>query len=230
MPSRIIKESICTSEDINKISSNAEVLFYRLIVKADDFGCYYGNIKIIKSTCYPLKSDEIKDKQIISWLNELVNVGLAFIYADDDGKQYLKLTKWEKHQQKRANKPKFPLPKSSDINCNQVIANVTVFENENENENDILSCDFFKSVVEYLNEKAGTKYKHSTDKTKTLIHARQSDGFTFDDFKTVIDKKVAEWSGTDMAKYIRPETLFGTKFEGYLNQKAKDASDFSDYV
>lgn len=144
MPNRIIKESICTSEDINSLSPEAETLFYRLIVKADDFGCYHGNIKIVKSTCYPLKADAIKDKQIADWLNELIKAGLIFIYTADDGKRYIKLAKWEKHQQKRATKPKFPLPKSSDINCNQVNANVpvieisnreSIYENENANAN-----------------------------------------------------------------------------------------------
>lgn len=74
-------------------------------------------------------------------------------------------------------------------------------------------------IVDYLNEVAGTKYRPTSDKTKALITARLNEGFTLDDFKTVIKKKVDEWSGTDMAKYIRPETLFGTKFEAYLNQK-----------
>ena len=124
MPNRIIKETICTSEDIAQLSLGAEVLFYRLIVKADDFGCYHGNIKIVKNTCFPLKADDIKDKQIVEWLNELVKAGLIFIYTDNDGKQYIKLTKWEKHQQKRAKKSKFPLPQSDDIICNQLIANV----------------------------------------------------------------------------------------------------------
>jgi uncharacterized phage protein (TIGR02220 family) len=74
-------------------------------------------------------------------------------------------------------------------------------------------------VIEYLNEQAETQYRTSSTKTKTLIKARQSDGFTLDDFKKVIDNKVTEWKGSEMAKYIRPETLFGTKFESYLNQK-----------
>lgn len=46
-----------------------------------------------------------------------------------------------------------------------------------------------------------------------------SEGFNVDDFKAVIDKKCADWLKTDMEKYLRPETLFGTKFEGYLNEK-----------
>ena len=74
-------------------------------------------------------------------------------------------------------------------------------------------------IVEYLNQAAGTSYKPNTPKTVRSIKARMKEGFTKDDFKTVIDKKVSEWAKTDMQKYLRPETLFGTKFEGYLNQQ-----------
>lgn len=74
-------------------------------------------------------------------------------------------------------------------------------------------------VVQYLNEKAKTNYKATTAKTKTCIKARLAEGFTVEDFKSVIDKKCKEWIGTDWEKYLRPETLFGTKFESYLNAK-----------
>jgi uncharacterized phage protein (TIGR02220 family) len=92
-------------------------------------------------------------------------------------------------------------------------------EEDKEKEEDI-DKELYVSIVSYLNERAGTKYKHSSSKTKTVIHARLAEGFTLDDFKTVIDKKCAEWIGNErMEKYLRPETLFGTKFESYLNQK-----------
>lgn len=87
-------------------------------------------------------------------------------------------------------------------------------------------------VVAYLNEKAGTKYRASTESTKKHIIARFKDGFTIDDFKTVIDKKVTEWKGSEMEKYLRPETLFGSKFEGYLNQtvnKPKTTNTFNNF-
>ena len=77
----------------------------------------------------------------------------------------------------------------------------------------------YKEIVDYLNEKTGSKYRSSGSKTKSLIKARTNEGFSLDDFKTVIEKKAKEWSGTDLEKYLRPETLFSTKFEGYLNQK-----------
>lgn len=71
--------------------------------------------------------------------------------------------------------------------------------------------------IAYLNQKLGKSYK-CVDKNTKLVNARLKEGYTIDDFKTVIDKKVAEWQNGDMAKYLRPETLFGTKFDGYLNQ------------
>ena len=76
-----------------------------------------------------------------------------------------------------------------------------------------------KDVVGYLNSVIGTDYKYTTEKTQSLIRARLREGFTVDDFKTVIDKKASAWlTDPQMQKYLRPETLFGTKFESYLNE------------
>ena len=80
-------------------------------------------------------------------------------------------------------------------------------------------------IVGYLNQKANTRYRAGSDSTKKHIHARLNDGFTVDDFKTVIDKKCAEWIGTQWEKFLRPETLFGSKFESYLNANLNPVSD-----
>lgn len=77
----------------------------------------------------------------------------------------------------------------------------------------------YQEICEYLNYKAKTSYRHTTKKTKDLIKARFNEGFGLDDFKKVIDKKCLEWMNSEMEKYLRPETLFGTKFESYLNQQ-----------
>jgi uncharacterized phage protein (TIGR02220 family)/predicted phage replisome organizer len=77
--------------------------------------------------------------------------------------------------------------------------------------------ELYIAVVSYLNQRIGTNYRPSTTKTKTCIRARLEEGFTLEDFQTVIDKKANEWLGTEYEKYLRPETLFGTKFESYLN-------------
>ena len=78
-----------------------------------------------------------------------------------------------------------------------------------------------KDVIDYLNEKIGARYKASSAINKRLIDARVKEGYTLDDFKRVIDNKVASWAQDQkMSKYLRPQTLFGTKFESYLNERA----------
>lgn len=85
--------------------------------------------------------------------------------------------------------------------------------------------DVFEEIINYLNEKTGTKYRVSSKKTKSLINARMREGFTVEDFKEVIDKKVFNWMGTKWSSYLRPETLFGSKFESYLNEQIRGYGD-----
>jgi uncharacterized phage protein (TIGR02220 family) len=82
--------------------------------------------------------------------------------------------------------------------------------------------DSFKQIIEHLNERTGASYKSSSLKTQSLIRQRMKEGFKVADFLLVIDKKAKEWKETDYEKYLRPITLFGTKFETYLNEKSKD--------
>jgi uncharacterized phage protein (TIGR02220 family) len=75
-------------------------------------------------------------------------------------------------------------------------------------------------VVAYLNSQTGSHFRASSEKTRRCIDARINEGYTLDDFKSVVDHKVCDWiSDPEMSKYLRPETLFGPKFEGYLNQQ-----------
>lgn len=76
----------------------------------------------------------------------------------------------------------------------------------------------YTEIIDYLNVKSGSHYRN-TDSTRRLIHARFQEGFTKEDFFKVIDIKVSSWTGSDMEKYIRPQTLFSPKFESYLNEK-----------
>ena len=100
-------------------------------------------------------------------------------------------------------------------------------DKENDNENDRTrdesphdsQNELYIAIVEHLNLRAGTSYRPSSKKTRSCIHARLEEGFKLDDFKKVIDKKADEWIGTEYEPYLRPETLFGTKFESYLNAK-----------
>ena len=90
------------------------------------------------------------------------------------------------------------------------------------NERNIYS-PVIKEVIEYLNQVSGKNYKTDTTKSVSCIKARINEGFTLDDFKKVIDIKCGQWMQNEKMKaYIRPETLFGNKFEGYLNEGGDD--------
>lgn len=82
----------------------------------------------------------------------------------------------------------------------------------------------FEEIINYLNSKIGSVYKAASSLTQEKIRARWSEGFKLQDFQIVIDNK-ADWIGTEHEKYLRPETLFGRKFEGYLNEKRVQKKD-----
>lgn len=136
---------------------------------------------------------------------------------------------WEKHQsideldrireqtrlrvQRHRDKQKQIANGNATCNATVTLCNATE-ENRKEQNNYIVE------IVAHLNERCGTSYRDSSRKTQQLIRARLSEGFTQDDFIKVIDTKASEWCGTEYEKYLRPQTLFGTKFESYLNQTA----------
>ena len=80
----------------------------------------------------------------------------------------------------------------------------------------------FSEIIDHLNITTGSDYKSTPQKTQDLIKARWNEGFRLEDFKIVHIKKAGEWLNTDMAKYLRPITLYSPKFEGYLNQIPDD--------
>ncbi|KAF5030111.1 hypothetical protein DSECCO2_641530 [anaerobic digester metagenome] len=79
--------------------------------------------------------------------------------------------------------------------------------------------NIYTQVIDYLNQKTGTNFRPTAKETQRLINARLNESFTVDDFIKVIDTKSVEWKGTEFEKYLRPATLFGPKFENYLNAK-----------
>lgn len=90
------------------------------------------------------------------------------------------------------------------------------------------NTDTYNTILDYLNQKAGTAYKATSKATQSHIKARLKDGYTVEDFKTVIDKQCAKWKGTEWEQYLRPSTLFGTKFENYLNGKVVKPQNSND--
>nr|DAH73121.1 MAG TPA: hypothetical protein [Caudoviricetes sp.] len=175
-------------------------------------------------------------------LDAVTSMAFSFISSrmDRDGEKYEKTVEARKEAGKMGGRPKAngfsekqtKAKKANGFSEKQTKAKKPVYDPDNDPDSD---CDNDKNnmspptsggrpayqyaeIVDYLNQKAGTRYKHSSEDTRKHIRARVNDGYTLDDFKTVIDRKVKEWKGTEWEKFLRPSTLFGSKFEGYLNQ------------
>ena len=117
MPNRILKESICTSDSIDQLSAFQETMFYRMIVNCDDYGRMDARAKILASRLFPLK--DIRSAQIEDALRALTSAELVILY-EVDGKPFLQMKTWDKHQQIRAKKSKYPAPNEGI--CKQMIS------------------------------------------------------------------------------------------------------------
>lgn len=120
MPNRILKETICTSGTIENLTPEQENFFYRLIVNCDDFGRTDGRPRIILTKCYPLK-EKMSTKDIVKLVNALIEAQLVKSYVSDD-QPFLFIVTWDKHQQVRAKRSKFPEPTADEYNGYHMIS------------------------------------------------------------------------------------------------------------
>ena len=138
-------------------------------------------------------------QKILNWLE---NNKMISIERGKGNRQYtlINLVNWEFYQSNevKGNSKKTAMTQVVPINKND--------NNEN------------KLIIDHLNQSAGTRFRDSSQKTLSLIDTRLKEGFKIEDFYQVIEIKAQEWMGTEMQKYLRPSTLFGSKFESYLNQ------------
>ena len=111
MPNRILKESICYSDDIDKLTSFEETVFYRLLVRADDYGRIDARPSFLKSMLFVTKQG-ITEKNISEAVSKLASIGLVRLY-EVDGKSFLLFPKWNLHQRVRNSKEKYPPPQET---------------------------------------------------------------------------------------------------------------------
>lgn len=173
---------------------------------------------------------DYSESAIIPELDGITQMAFSFIRSqmDRDNEKYESRVAANRENGKKGGRPK--KPKGNEENPK----NPTVLEETERNpKNPIKSNDkdintlsakpdrteTIHKVVQYLNDKAGKHFKASTENTKKHINARLNEGYSLDDFIAVVDKKVQAWKGDpQMDRYLRPETLFGRKFESYLNE------------
>lgn len=176
-------------------------------------GYFYSTIENVKD------STTLSDKRQRSALNELKEAGIIDVkLAGLPAKRYIRINEkqlaqillgnaCESSATSFAEMEELETPKQQRNNNNST-------NNKNNNKQEI-----YKTIVDYLNSKAGTNYRASSKATQQHINARLAEGYTLDDFKRVVDNMCKEWKGTEWEQYLRPSTLFGTKFENYLNRK-----------
>jgi uncharacterized phage protein (TIGR02220 family) len=178
--------------------------------------------------CYQHQKGHIEEKTIRLLVGIASDSVMKHFIKDEEGKYYNKRMDLEKEKRynfvesrrenaKKGGRPKNKIKKPSGYASGK--HKVILMGNDNDNDND---NDNIIKIIDYLNLKTNSSYKSTTPKTRELIKARYNEGFNIDDFKQVIDNKVNAW-GKDkkMSIYLRPETLFSNKFEGYLNEKTK---------
>ena len=190
----------------NRINALDKVIFAEIdSLDVGEEGCYASN-EYLAEFC------QCTTTKVSTAISKLVELGYVDIVKFDGRKRYMKTLKNLKADFKKSKRQTLKKLKADFKN----IKDIYIDNNKD------YKIDDIKYIVDYLNQKAGTNYKASTSKTKSLIVARFNEGFLVEDFTKVIDNKTQEWLGTDMEKYLRPETLFGNKFEGYLNQKSNN--------
>ncbi len=243
MPTRILREGILTSERVNQLSLEAELFYRRLMSVLDDFGRYDGRICLLRVACYPLRVDEISDKDVKKWLDEVEKIGLLSTYSVEN-KPFLAVSSF--NQRTRAKASKYPQPPdtcpSHDGHMTDTCQHFPAYtETETETETDTntntkggASDDAralkaklkveAKEIIDHLNAVAGTSFSaKSKEVTEQLCARLRQSGVTVDGVKQMIDAKADEWSGdSKMEKFLRPSTLFSPKnFANYYGQRAR---------
>lgn len=218
----MFSKQIIDSDAFLDMPLSTQALYFHLSMRADDDGFINNHKKIMKMI--GASDDEVKvltaKKFIIYFDSGVVVIKHWRIHNYIQKDRYKRTNYYEEMELLEINENNVY---KLDTNCTprlgeDRIGKVSLGEDRLE-DNMPTSSNISDDVIRYLNEKAKTNYRKGVPKTLSLINARKKEGFTLEDFKTVIDKKTSQWlNDKKMSPYLRPETLFGTKFEGYLNE------------
>ena len=215
---RMLKKVICTSKKLADLKSDSARLLYTwLLPHLDIEGRFSGDPNIIKGYICP-RLNHITKKKIERYLQELAENKLIIVYrASND--LFLQFIEFHKHQSLRRDREAesdIPAPEDGELLYNSGITPTQV-KLSKVNISKVNSR--VEEIINYLNKKSKKNFRSTTIKTIDLIKARFNEKFTIEDFKKVIDVKTKQWFGNEEFEgFLRPETLFGNKFEGYLNE------------
>jgi hypothetical protein len=213
MPNRIIKESIKTSHEIDQLSWFEEVVFIRLMVTVDDYGCYDGRAVVLKNALFPTK-ETVTKKSIEDAIQKLASVGLVRCY-EANGAPYLYLPTWELHQRVRNKHRKYPEPPlDSELlsNDSQTTASCQSESNpiQSESESESLSECMHGAVPAAVPEDAFIELPLN-DKTLYPVYAAQIDAWRELYPNVNIEQELRKMKGWLDANPKRRKTLQGIK-------------------
>lgn len=202
MGNRILKESICTSDEIDKLTPFEETFFCRLIVNCDDYGVMDARPAILKARLYPLKSvKEVSEKLIVDTRDKLCSAGLIKVYYDGDH-PYLQMLTWADHQRLRNSKRKYPLPEDCE-NSPQVAADCGLTragaESESESESN-------------TNQNTNTNVCAEQAPAPPVITLPLNDGTQYPVIQTQVDEWVKLYPAVDVMQQLR-------NMRGWLDSK-----------
>lgn len=206
MPGRILKESICTSDNLDRLSAFQETFFYRLIVNCDDYGRMDARPAILKSKLYPLK--DLRAGQIEDALRALTSAELVTLYYVD-GKPFVQMKTWNRHQTPRAKKSKYPDPPED---CEQIQADENICKQMHtdavDNRNSII--DNRESIIDNRNSQSqsGARARFSiptVDEVREYCESRHNtiDAQEFVDFYTAKGWRIGKEPMKDWKACVR---------------------------
>ena len=234
---RMISNQIVDSDDFLEMPLSAQALYFHLLTRCDDEGFTNGAKKIMRMV--GSREDDMK-----------LLIAKRFVLTFESGVVVIK--HWLIHNTIRQDRiiPTIHMKEKGQLKLNEVNGYTEAFEQPTDISQHRLGLDKisidknrkdiveevpqpripYQKIISYLNQKIGTSYKSTSKETQKLIKARFNQGFTLENFYIVIDNKYDDWFKTDMCKFLRPTTLFGNKFESYLNQVKEKRTDKSKAV
>ena len=236
---RMMSKKIIDTDNFLDMSQSTQCLYFHLLLRADDDGFIQSPKSIMRIT--GCKDDDLKlliaKGYVIGFETGVIVIRHWRIHNYVQSDRYSKSELPEAKSVELKNKvyevvepPINPDNTCMDTKCIQNGYNLDtqiridkIREEENRMETicHVSHDDVDKShfeIIEYLNLKTGSKFKPTTKPYVQAIRSRLKEGYTVDDFKTVIDKKCREWQGTKLEKYLTPKTLFApSHFDTYLN-------------
>ncbi|MCK5016248.1 MAG: conserved phage C-terminal domain-containing protein [Candidatus Peribacteraceae bacterium] len=227
---RFISIGAYQNKTLDELGDTCFRLFTGLWCLADREGLLEDNPDLIRAMLFPYRPS----LKIDHWLQELHKSSLIYRY-ELDRDNYLLIPNFKRYQTIHPHEASSVIPISDEIYANVIKCNDMSLhcKSNSKSSNKSKSKDKdqipYESIINDLNKRAGTKYRATTPKTKELIRLRWNEGFRLNDFEIVHRKKVEQWlDKPDYVQYLRPETLYGTKFESYLNQQGSRKKDGKD--